>query len=276
MKQAGKKICFSRGGFTLAEALAALVIATMVMITAVGIYMGVKRAEASINKRIQSGFLATEVLQRIAEDIDKVAVGDADITMTIYNKIEQGGYKSAKLVIENKIYDKDNNLQVFEKIVWQSHLDPDANAQVIYRAHSGYALEDKMLDTPKEKYEAERYIPICDGVTIFEIQAVSDTNAIGDWQLPSLPPAVKISLSFAPTTLDALGNPVVPQESLKTRTIAVNRFRTIAYQFVEKEIPDANQITDPNQLNDANSPDMNDLNKLSDPNRMRRMMNERN
>lgn len=257
-----KNYFFQRTGFTLAEALAALVIATMVMITAVGIYMGVKRAEASINKRLQSGFLAAEVLQRIAEDIDRIAVSNADITMSIRTKIERGGYKSSQLILINKIYDKDNNLQDFEKIVWQSHVDPDANGLVIYRAHSGYALEDKMLDAPKEKYETEKYIPICDGVTIFEIQAVSDANVIGDWQSLSLPPAVEISLSFAPTVPDALGNPVVPQESVKKRTVAMDRFKTMSYQFVAKEIPDINQITDANQLADANLPDINDLRSL--------------
>jgi type II secretory pathway component PulJ len=271
-KMEGEKLCYQTStplaicklvrGFTLAEALAALIIATMIMITAVGIYMGVKRAEASINKRLQSGFLATEVLQRIAEDIDRIAVSNADVTMSIRTKVERGGYKSSQLVLINKIYDKDNNLQDFEKIIWQSHIDPDANGLVIYRAHSGYALEDKMLDAPKEKYETEKYIPICDGVTIFEVQAASDANVIGDWQSPSLPPAVQISLSFAPSVLDALGNPIVPQESIKTRTVAVDRFKTMSYQFVAMEIPDINQITDINQLNDMNLPDINDLRSL--------------
>ncbi|MDD5135364.1 MAG: hypothetical protein PHP01_08140 [Phycisphaerae bacterium] len=260
-----EKYVSQKTGFTLAEALAALVIATMVMITAVGIYMGVKRAEASINKRLQSGFMATEVLQRIAEDIDRMAVSNAEVTMLIRTKVEQGGYKSSQMVMINKIYDKDNNLQDFEKIIWQSHIDPDANGLIVYRAHSGYALEDKMLDAPKEKYETERYIPICDGVTIFEIQAASDANVIGDWQSPSLPPAVQISLSFAPIELDTLGNPVVPEGLLKTRTVAVDRFKTMSYQFVAMDIPDINQIGDVNQLDDANFPDMNDIPDMSEP-----------
>lgn len=256
MKQAIKKI----RGFTLAEALAALIISVMIMITAVGIYMGVRRAEVSINQRLQSGFLAMEVLQRIAEDIDRTAISGADITMTINNKTEEGAYKSAKLVIENKIYDKDNKPQVFEKIVWQSKFDPDANGLVIYRSHSGYTLEDKMLDAPKEKYEAEKYIPICDGVTIFEVQAVSDGNTIvGDWQKPELPPAVKISLSFASMQQDLLGGLAVPEDLIKSRTIAVDRFRTMSYQFI---------AIDFNDMNDVNSPDVNDVN-LPDVNSVR-------
>jgi len=258
---ANKKTHFENRGFTLAEALAALAIAVMIMITAVGIYMGVRRAETAINKRLQSGFLAMEVLQRIAEDIDRVAVSDSDITMTINNKLELGGYKSARLIIENKIYDKENKPQVFEKIVWQSRFDPDANGLVIYRSHSGYTLEDKMLDSPKEKYEAERYIPLCDGVTVFSIEAVSDGNTmVGDWQKPQLPPAVKISLSFTPMQQDLLGNPVVPEELVKTRTVAVDRFRTTSYQFVAIDFNDANSINDFNDANDVNNVNLPDVN----------------
>ncbi|HBG77814.1 MAG TPA: hypothetical protein DDW84_03040 [Phycisphaerales bacterium] len=257
MKQAIKKTNSDYRGFTLAEALAALVISVMIMITAVGIYMGVRRAEVSINRRLQSGFLAMEVLQRIAEDIDRVAIGGSDITMTINNRLDSG-YKSSKLVIENKIYDKDNKPQVFEKIVWQSRFDPDANGLIIYRSHSGYTLEDKMLDEPKEKYEAEKYIPICQGATVFQVQAVSDGNTIvGDWQNPQLPPAVKISLSFDALQQDLLGNQAVPEELVKSRTIAVDRFRTTAYQFI---------AIDFNDMNDVNLPDVNDVNNANNVN----------
>jgi type II secretory pathway component PulJ len=258
-----KKAYFRNSGFTLAEALAALIISVMIMITAVGIYMGVKRAENSINQRLQSGFLATEVLQRIAEDIDRVAISGADITMTINNKIEEGVYKSSKLVIENKIYDKDNKPQVFEKIVWQSRFDPDANGLAIYRSHSGYTLEDKMLDAPKEKYEAEKYIPICGGATIFDVQAVEDGNAVtGGWQKTELPKAVKISLSFASMQQDSLGGLTVPEELIKSRTIAIDRFSTTSYQFVAIDFNDVNGVSDANDvnnMNDINLPDMNSI-----------------
>ena len=78
------KMKFKRNdkGFTLAEAIATLVIATMIMAAVTGIYIGIKRAEASVNRRLEGGFLAMEVLQRISEDIDRLAMPSADVTMT--------------------------------------------------------------------------------------------------------------------------------------------------------------------------------------------------
>jgi type II secretory pathway component PulJ len=264
-------------GFTLAEALAALVIAAMIMAVAISIYTGVRRAESAVNKRLESGSLAMEVIQRITEDIDRLALPGSDVTMSIKNKIEAGGYKSAQMIIESKIYDKDNKPQTFEKIVWQSHPDPDANGLIIYRAHSGYTLEDKMLEEPKEKYEREWYIPICRGVTLFSITAGSDSNdsnGVPMWQSQNLPPAVGISISFSPPQEELTGNFTVPPEEVKTKTIVVDRFRQLAYQFVYKEFAiDANKIAD---INDANLPPMepNDTNMFQEPNGFFRM-NER-
>jgi hypothetical protein len=246
-----KKYYFRVSGFTLAEAMATLAIAAMIMIAAIGIYTGVRRTEATINKRLESGFLAMEILQRITEDIDRLALPSSDVTMSIKNKTEPGGYKSAQMIVESKIYDKDNKPQVFEKIVWQSHPDPDANGLIIYRAHGGYTLEDKMLDEPKEKYETERFIPICSGATLFSIETVSDGNANQTWEGQNLPPAVKISISFAKPERDILGNPVISEEAIKTRTVVINRFRQLTYQFIYKEFFDANKITD---MNDQNIP----------------------
>ncbi len=247
------KCRFELRGFTLAEALAALAIAAMIMATAIGIYTGIKRAEAAINKRLEGGFLAMEVIQRITEDIDRLALPSYDVTVAIKNKIEPGGYKSAQMIIESKIYDKDNKLQVFEKIVWQSHPDPDTNSLIIYRAHSGYTLEDKMLDEPREPYEKGLFIPICSGVTLFSIEAITGgSTANPAWESPSLPPAVRVSISFTAPQEDLMGNLEVPAEAIKTRTVIVDRFRQLAYQFIYREFAiDANLIGD---MNDMNSP----------------------
>lgn len=267
-------ICKLVRGFTLAEAVSTLVIAVMIMVAAIGIYTAVKRSEAAINKRLEGGFIALEVLQRIAEDIDRLALPSSDVTMTIKNKTEAGGYKSAQMIIESKIYDKDNKPQVFEKITWQSRLDPDMNSLAVYRAHGGYTLEDKMLDEPKEKYERERFIPICGGVTVFSIETVSDNNTTGQvWGSQSLPPAVRVSISFAAPQQDLTGNLVVPAEEIKTRTVVIDRFKQLAYQFVYKEFLDANRITD---MNDSNmTPEPNELDMHKEPNGMSESMNER-
>ncbi len=265
-----KKYCFGlwraqssrMSGFTLAEAMTALVIAAMIMVAAVSIYTGIRRAEAAINKRLESGFLAMEVLQRITEDIDRLALPGSDVTMSVKNKIERGGYKSAQMIIESKIYDKDNKPQVFEKIVWQSHPDPDANGLIIYRAHGGYTLEDKMLEEPKEKYEREWFIPICSGVTLFSINTTNDSNTNQTWEGQNLPPAVRVSISFTEPELDLTGNPVIGEEAIKTRTVVIDRFRQLAYQFVYKEfLIDANRIADMNDQNMPPEPNEFDMNK---------------
>jgi type II secretory pathway component PulJ len=263
------------GGFTLAEAIATLAIAAMIMIAAVGIYTGIRKAEAAINKRLEGGFIAMEILQRIAEDIDRLALPSSDVMVSVKNKTEPGGYKSAQMIIESKIYDKNNKPQVFEKIIWQSHPDPDANGLIIYRAHSGYTMEDKMLDEPREKYERERFIPICSGATLFSIEAVKDGNTIDTWQSQSLPSAVKASVAFARPEEDLLGNMVVPEEAIKTRTVVIDRFRQLAYQFIYKE------IFGPNQIADMNSKEPNEPNAsgeyqeiTEEPNKMLEQINE--
>ena len=256
----------SENGFTLAETIATLVIATMIMAAVTGIYIGIKRAEASINRRLEGGFLAMEVLQRISEDIDRLAMPGSDVTVTIKNKLDIGGYKISQMIIESKIYGKDNKPMTFEKIVWQSRVDTDANGMIMYRAHSGYTLEDKMLEEPKEKYETELYIPVCSGVELFSIQPVVDGNAVDSWESQTLPPSARISISFSPRQQDALGNMTVPPELVKTRTVVINRFKQIPYVFIEPN--DANLISDINDVNDVNRPA--EPNKAADVNNTRR------
>jgi type II secretory pathway component PulJ len=239
-------------GFTLAEAIATLAITAMIMVAVVGIYMGIKRAEAAVNRRLGNGFLSMEIMQRIADDIGKLSLPGSSSTMSVKNKIDIGGYKVSQMIIENKIYGKDNKPQTFEKIIWQSRVDTDANGLVVYRSHSGYAFEDKMLEEPKEQYERELFIPICSGAKHFSIEAVVDGNTVEEWQGTTLPPAVKISMSFADREPDLLGNITVPQEMVQTRTVVINRFKQISYQFIPTEFPDMNGVADMNQPKEPN------------------------
>ncbi|NIA17017.1 MAG: hypothetical protein GWO86_01585, partial [Planctomycetes bacterium] len=120
--------------FTLAETLAALVISVMIIVAVLGIYGSVKRSAASINKKIAKDALPAEILQRIAEDIDRMIVTVTDTKITFNNKPAEGNYSSGQLIIESTIYDTDNKPQTFEKIIWQSRSDPDANGLILYRA----------------------------------------------------------------------------------------------------------------------------------------------
>lgn len=246
------KYYFEKAGFTLAEAIATLAIAAMIMVAAVGIYMGIKRAEAAVNRRLGNSFLSMEIMQRIADDIGKLSLPGSSTTMSVKNKIDIDGYKVSQMIIENKIYGKDNKPQTFEKIIWQSRVDTDANGLVVYRSHSGHALEDNILEEPKEPYERELFIPICSGAKLFSIEAVVDNNAVENWQGTTLPPAVKISISFAEREPDLLGNITVPEEMVQARTVVINRFKQISYQFMPTEFPDMNGISDMNQPTEAN------------------------
>jgi hypothetical protein len=202
-------------------------------------------------------------LQRITEDIDKLALPGSDVTMSIKNKLDIGGYKVSQMIIESKIYGKDNKPLTFEKIVWQSRVDMDTNGITLYRAHSGYAIEDKMLDEPKEKYERELFIPICSGAKLFSIEAVVDGNVITSWENPTLPPAVKISMSFAERERSAFGDVNVPNELVETKSVVINRFKQIPYKFIPPAV-DANLISDANHPVDANLPK--EPNKAADVN----------
>jgi type II secretory pathway component PulJ len=256
--------------FTLAETLAALVIAMLIMAATVAVYSTVRKAQFSIDRRLKEGFTATEIIQRISEDIDRLALPSSDVTMSVKNKLDIEGFRISQMIIESKYYDKDNQPQTFEKIIWQSRVAADGNQLIIYRAHSGYSMEDKMLEEGKEKYQREMYIPVCSGVTMFAIEVtdgnsdpnIVTTSAAADWVSTELPQAVKISISFEPRWQDALGNMTVSEESVKTRIVAVNRFRQIPYSFVYKEFGDANDVND---INDVNLPnDINDANSLTD------------
>src|SRR4030042_6097309 len=86
-------ICKLVSGFTLAEAIATLAIAAMIMIAAIGIYTGIIKAEAAINRRLQGDSLSMEILQRIAEDVDRLALPGSDAMLFLKNKNERGGKK---------------------------------------------------------------------------------------------------------------------------------------------------------------------------------------
>ncbi len=250
--------------------MAVLTISAMLLAAVGGIYIRMRQAANSVNRQLQSGRLDMEILQRLAEDIDRTALSGADIMMTIKNKIEEGGYNSAQMIIENKIYDKDSKEQVFDRIVWQSRANVDANGLIIYRAHSGYSLEDKMLDETKDSLELEKFVPVCSGVTMFKIETVKGEEISQKWDKKALPLAVKVSLSFANMAEDISGNMVVPEEDIIFRTIAVNRARQLTYKFIKTEFADANEIADmyeddANDANDSNLPgDVNDVNDVTD------------
>jgi len=226
-----------RSGFSLAEALASLVIGTMVLVAMLRVYRQVDRAAASVRRKVDSPRLASEVLQRIAEDLDGIIASDPDTKVTVENKFIKG-FPASRLTIEKTIKDERNRTLIFNKIVWQSAYDyfSDANGLTLFRSQSGMSLEDKLLDEKRADIEKEYpLVPICSGVTYLKIQVPRGEELLERWISSRLPPGVIVTISFAEPfetlerTLD------VPEEEKTTRTIAVDRARKMKFSVVRTE-----------------------------------------
>ncbi len=212
----------------------ALTIGAMVLIAVLGIYSRAESSAAAITRKLDSPRLASEVLQRIAEDLDRTISPGANTKVTIDNKFENG-FSTARLTVLRTIYDNENKEQTFERIIWQSNYDNDANGLVLYRSHSGIALEDKLLDEQKEDWEKELFVPICTGVTFFKIQVPRGEDFQDKWTGDSLPPGIVVTISFAKPFKTLAGTLDVPDEGKVTRNIAIDRTRKIKFIVVKKE-----------------------------------------
>jgi type II secretory pathway pseudopilin PulG len=223
-----------KAAFSLAEVLVALTIGAMVLVAVLSIYSRAETSAAAITRKLDSSRLPSEVLQRIAEDLDRTAAPGADTKVTIENKFENG-FSTARLTVLKTIYNSKNEKQTFEKIVWQTNYDNDANSLVLYRSHSGIALEDKLFDEQKEDWEKELFVPICTGVTFFKIQVPTGENFQDNWTSDSLPPGIVVTISFAEPFKTLAGILDVPEDEKVIRNIAIDRTRAIKFILVKKE-----------------------------------------
>jgi prepilin-type N-terminal cleavage/methylation domain-containing protein len=222
-------------GFSLAEVLAALVIAALVLVTVLGIYNRAESCASTINRRLDNYRLPSEVLQRIAEDLDRIIVSDTSVGITIKNKFENG-YPTAQLGIRKVIHDSRNQQKVFEEITWQTSYDYDADSLVLYRRRTSDIglLEDKLLDESRESWEQELFVPVCTGITFFRIQAVKDGESLEKW-VGTIPAGIEIMISFA-EPFQTLENTLdVPEEQKYVRSIAIDRTRKIGFKIASKE-----------------------------------------
>jgi hypothetical protein len=224
-------------GFSLAEALASVVIGAMILVAMLQVHGQADRSAASIRRRIDSSRLPSEVLQRIAEDLDGIIASDPGTKITVQNKSVKG-YPASRLTIEKTIKDSRNRPKVFEKIVWQSAYDyfSDVNGLTLFRSHSGMTLEDKMLDEKRALVEKEYpLVPICSGVTYFKIQVPRYEELLERWGGTRLPPGVVVAISFAAPFETVEGTLDVLEEEKTTRTIAVDRTRKMKFEIVRTE-----------------------------------------
>ncbi len=233
MNKARKNFSFAYG-FSLAEVLTALMIGSMILVAVLGIYSHSERSANSVTQRLDESRLPSEILQRIAEDLDAIVTSASDTKITIENQLEEG-FAGARLTIQKTIYNSKNEIEVFEKIVWQTNYEPDANGLVLYRSYSGMGAEDKLLDESKETWQRELFVPICSGVTLFKIQVPIGEQFQDKWTSDSLPHGIAINISFATPVKSVTGTLEVPETKKITRTIAVDRTRKIKLIIKKKE-----------------------------------------
>ncbi len=234
MKKATDKFV-RKMGFSLAEVLATLMIGAMILVAVLGIYSRAERSASAITRKLDSSRLPREILQRIAEDLDKIIASDSDTRIAIENKLEKG-LPTSRLTIQQTIYDKDNKKQTFEEIIWQSSYDFDANSLTLYRSHSGIALEDKLLDEKRADWEKEYpFVPICTGLTFFKIQVPQGEDFQDKWTSASLPRGITVTISFASPYKTTTGTLDVPDSEKISRTIAIDRTRKIRFVLLPEE-----------------------------------------
>ena len=248
-------------GFSLAEVVATLTIGSLVLMVVLGIYSRASKSAEAITAKLKSSDVSTEILQRIAEDLDNLMATDSSkITINIQNKFDQG-YPSARMIINKNFLNDKNNYQTLKNITWQSSYDFESSTPglVIYRSHSGVGLEDKLLDKQKQDWERELFVPICEGVMFFKIQAIKENEIYDSWEIKELPHAVVVTISFVEPFETLEGTLDVFEEDKTTRTIVMDRTRRMGFNYIKNYNLDLDTPEDPNKVSE-NEQDANDVN----------------
>ncbi|HPD45971.1 MAG TPA: hypothetical protein P5279_05730 [Anaerohalosphaeraceae bacterium] len=238
-------------GFSLLETMAAVTLTSMIIIAAISVYGRVRDAAEAVERRLDNTMLPNEIIQRIAQDIDRLTLPGLETTLSLANKFD-GRYSLCRLEIVTRFYDGSEppRAQIYEKVVWQSDYDMVNDKVILYRSHSGLNLEDKLVDRELEALQRggrEIFIPITTGITFFEIVAPQGENEFREWRLSGLPRALRVRISFAEPREDfETGEWLVFDEDKVVRTIAVDRARKLRYKFVRKEF----ELDDPNTVDE--------------------------
>ena len=239
-----------RAAFTLVETLTVLALTALLLTAVLQMYHQARRSVSQLGGRLEENRLAREILQKIAEDIDRLAAPGFDATLRFRNKYDNG-CNSAQLTLENKFYAKGNppKAEIYDRIVWQTVYDSFTQTLILYRMHDGLNLEDKVIESGSDvSPSAGLYIPITDGLTHFELQSQQGENMAAAWMSDALPTAVRIGVSFAPMEELPNGRVGVPEEKVLYRTVAIDRTRFIPYFFVRRRLDtSAIEKADPNE-----------------------------
>ena len=234
-----------QSGFSLGELLAVVIIGSMILTAILTIYGRANQAADAVLRKIDSPSWASEVLQLIAEDLGRM-VSAEDAIIQIRNWSDNG-FQRAELVLRRTYHDNENKEQTLEEITWRAGYDHGGNTPglVLYRSYEGVAREDKLLDDNREDWEkGYPFVPICRGVTFFQIQACKGEDLIDQWPPSPPPPGVKITISFgAPHEMVRGGFDVADREKI-SRTVAIDPTRAIKFTLPAGQ--DANGVADPN------------------------------
>ena len=237
-------------GYSLVEALVVITIASMLIISVLQIYHRVRGDAAVISEKLSANQQATQILQRIAEDCDRLAAPGFDCQILVQNKTDQGLY-SARLLIMNKFYQSTSpaRQKTYEQVIWQTDYDAETDSLILYRSHSGLNYQDKILDVVRSSDEnLSDFIPITDGITFFEVQAITNQKTITTWNKAKLPEGLRLGISFSlPENLPD-GGVGIPESKIIYRMVTIDRTRPISYQFVPR-VFDVNDFMpqDPNE-----------------------------
>ena len=216
-------------GLTLAEVMVSIVLAALVLVAVLSIYDQFQRSASAIIARIERPQLPTEILQRIAEDVDRLVDSSHEVTVTVEPGFDSG-YRISRLVLQKSYSDRAPEEPPLEEIVWQGHVDVGTDRIVLYRKHSGLMLEDKLLDAKRKPVEESYpYIPLAGGLTAFRIRARQGINWLDQWQGKIPPTGIEVMLAVAEPQKTPGGNWEVAEKDQFVRTIAMDRTRIIPF-----------------------------------------------
>lgn len=235
-----------QAGFSLGEMLAAVIIGAMILTAILGVYGRANRAADAVLRKIESPSLASEVLQLIAEDLGRT-LGAGDVSVQIRNGFDNG-FVRAELVLRRTFHDKDNKEQTLEEITWRAGYDHEGQIPglILYRSYEAIAPEDKLLDDNRASWEKNYpFVPICRGITFFQVQAYKGDELLEQWPASSPPPGVKVTISFAEPYQTVRGTYDVLEQDRISRTIVIDAARKI--KFALSATPDANEANEPNE-----------------------------
>ncbi len=236
----------SQKGFSLGEMLAVVIIGAMILTAILSVYSRANQAANAVLTKIESPTLASEVLQLIANDMDRT-LGADDVVVQIRNGFDNG-FARAELVLRRMYHDKENKEQVLEEITWRAAYDNEGHhpGLILYRSREGMGREDKLLEDQRKDWEENYpFVPVCRGATFFQIQAYKGDDLVDAWPLSAAPAGVKVTIAFAEPYETVRGTREVPDEDKISRTLVINAMRKVKFAIDASEDSNSADVNEP-------------------------------